>query len=349
MSIRSSTSCVISAAVGVLALVGVEGAFAAKVEGPKVNWDLNTWGAKRAATAGAEELSRLVGEATDGNFAIKVHYGEALGPIKEALDGLNIGAYQVTYTCLGYTPGKMPTFDGISLPFLPATTMREQQAMRDGFLTSPIPHRDAARWGISTILVQPNSPSQLIGKGKVPQSLNDLKGLRVRAIGGDAAALRLIGVSAQNMPMTEVYGAVERGLLDAASSIYSSLAAFKMQEVSNWYTTNMAISITGCMIFAGTKAMDSLPPQYKKLVMDSVPAVNDYWANALTRDDNIAIDAFKAKGLVPVAFKDSELAELGQKVRPIWDAWVEQVDKLGYNGKELLQIILDSARKAKTS
>jgi len=36
-------------------------------------------------------------------------------------------------------------------------------------------------------------------------------------------------------------------------------------------------------------------------------------------------------------------------VRPIWDAWVEQVDKLGYNGKELLQIILDSARKAKTS
>lgn len=346
---RTITSGMISVAVGIVGLVGAEASLAAKVDGPKVAWDLATWGGKRAATAGAEELSRLVGEATDGNFAIKVHYGEALGPIREALDGLNVGAFQLTYTCLGYTPGKMPTFDGISLPFLPATNMAQQQAMRDGFLTSPIPHKDAARWGVSTILIQPNSPSQVLGKGKVPQSLNDLKGMRVRAIGGDAAAFKLLGVAAQNMPMTEVYGAVERGLLDAVTTIYSSLSAFKIQEVGNWYTTNLAVSITGCMIFAGTKAMDALPPQYKKLVMDSVPAVNDHWANALTRDDNAAVEAFKAKGLVPVTFKESELSELGQRVQPIWDAWVEQVDKLGYNGKELLQLIIDSAKKAKTS
>jgi len=349
MSNRFLSSPVAFAAIGIAGLLAADVADAAEVNGPKVSWDLSTWGNKRAATAGAEELARLVGAATDGNFNIRIHYGETLGPIREALDGLNIGAFQMTYTCLGYTPGKMPTFDGISLPFLPAPTVAHHQAVIDGFVASPVPHQDAGRWGISLVLIQPNSPSQLLGKGNPPQSLNDLKGLRVRAIGGDAAALRVMGVSAQNMPLTEVYGGMERGLLDAASSIYSSLAAYKLQEVGNWFTTNLSISVTGCMIFAGTKAMDSLPPQYRALITDKVPAVRTHWRSVLAREDDAAVEAFKAEGLVPATFPESELADLGQQVRPIWDAWVAQVDKLGYDGKGLLQLILDSAAKVKTS
>ncbi|MFO1188845.1 MAG: TRAP transporter substrate-binding protein DctP [Alphaproteobacteria bacterium] len=346
MSIRLIRSCLISAAVGIAGLGCAGASLAAKVDGPKLSWDLSTWGGKRAATAGAEELARLVSEATDGNFTIKIHYAEALGPIREALDGLAVGAFQMTYTVPSYTPGKIPTFEGLSLPFLPAPTMAHVKAMREGFLTSPIPHKDAGRWGISIITLQQNPPTQMLGKGKPPQSLNDLKGMRIRAIGGDAAAMKLIGASPQNMPLTEVYGGIERGLLDAAASVYSSLAAYKLQEVSNWYTTNFAVSLPGGVILASAKAMDSLAPQYRKLIMDSVPAVNQQWMKVDIRDDEAAVDAFKAKGLAPVAFQERDLDNLRQQVRPIWDAWVEQIDKLGYNGKELLQVILDSSRKA---
>jgi TRAP-type C4-dicarboxylate transport system substrate-binding protein len=206
-----------------------------------------------------------------------------------------------------------------------------------------------ARWGISLITVQQNPPTQMIGKGKAPQSLNDLKGMRIRAIGGDAAAMKLIGAVPQNMPLTEVYGGMERGLLDAAASVNSSLSAYKLQEVSNWYTTNIAVSLPGGVVLAGTKAMESLPPQYQKLITDSVPAVNEHWMRVDLREDEAAIAAFKAKGLVSVTFQERDLDALRQQVRPIWDAWVEQLDKLGYNGKELLQTLLDGARKGGAS
>ncbi|MFO1188062.1 MAG: TRAP transporter substrate-binding protein DctP [Alphaproteobacteria bacterium] len=339
----------VAAAIGMAGLLGADAALAARVNGPKVNWDLSTWGGKRTATAGTEELARLVAEATDGNFAIKIHYGETLGPIKEALDGLTVGAFSMAFTCTAYTPGKLPTFDGISLPFLPASTIEQLRAMREGFLTSPVPHKDAARWGISVVSALPASANEFMGKGKPPKSLADFKGMRLRAIGGDAAAMKLIGAVPQNMPLTEVYGGMERGLLDATGSVLSSLMSFKLQEVGTWFTTNMALSSASCLVLAGSKSMDGLPPQYRKLIMDSVPAVSDHWMAAYKTDDDAAATAFKAKGLVPVAMPESELDNLRQQVRPIWDAWVDQMDKLGYNGKELLQLILDSARKAKVS
>jgi len=349
MSARLMSGCLTAVALGVAGLLFPQASLAAKVDGPKISWDLSTWGAKRAATAGAEELARLVGEATDGNFTIKIHYGEVLGPIREALDALNIGAFQMTYTVPAYTPGKLPTFEGLSLPFLPAPTPAHMKSMRAGFMGSAAPHRDAARWGVSLITVQQNPPTQMLGKGRPPRTLNDLKGLRVRAIGGDAAAMKLIGAVPQNMPLTEVYGGLERGLLDAAASVNSSLAAYKLQELANWYTTNFAVSLPGGVILASAKAMDSLPPQYRKLILDSVPAVNDHWMKVDLREDEVAIEAFKAKGLSPVTFPESDLEALRQQVRPIWDAWVEQLDKLGYNGKELLQVLLDSARKGGAS
>ena len=349
MITRSISACLIGAAVGTAGLIGANVALAAKVDGPKVNWDLSTWGAKRTATAGTEELARLVSEATDGNFAIKIHYGETLGPIREALDGLSVGAFQIAFTCTAYTPGKLPTFDGISLPFLPAPTIEHLRAMREGFLTSPVPHTDAARWGISVVSALPNSANEFLGKGKPPKSLADFKGMRLRALGGDAAAMKLIGAVPQNMPLTEVYGGMERGLLDATSSVLSSLVSFKLQEVGSWFTTNMALSSAPCLIFAGTKAMEALPPQYRKLIQDSAPAVSDHWMTVFKRDDDAAAEAFRAKGLVAVALPESELDTLRQQVRPIWDAWVEQMDKLGHNGKQLLQLIIDSAKKPKVS
>jgi len=336
-------------AAGVAVMIGANAALAAKVNGPKVSWDLSTWGAKRTANAGTAELARLVSEATDGNFTIEIHYGETLGPIREALDGLNIGAFQMAFTCVGYTPGKLPTFDGISLPFLPASTMEQLRAIREGFLTSATPHRDAARWGISPVMMLPNSANEFLGKGKAPGSLADFKGMRLRAIGGDAAAMKLIGAVPQNMPLTEVYGGMERGLLDATSSVMSSFASFKLQDVGNWFTTNMALSSAPCPVFAGMKALESLPPQYRKLIQDSVPAAADFWMKTFKQDDDAAIMAFKAKGLTAVALPESELEQLRSQVRPIWDAWVVQMDKLGYDGKELLQLIIDSARKGKMS
>src|SRR3546814_12282983 len=62
---------------------------------------------------------RHVEEKSGGNFTIKVHYGEAISPAKENLDGLKIGAFEMASICTGYHPGKNPAMTVLDLPFLP--------------------------------------------------------------------------------------------------------------------------------------------------------------------------------------------------------------------------------------
>jgi TRAP-type C4-dicarboxylate transport system substrate-binding protein len=212
-----------------------------------------------------------------------------------------------------------------------------------------VPQADVARWGAKVIMPIVSPSSEFIGAGKPPASIADFKGLRIRALGGDGAAMRLVGAAPQNIPSTEMYPAQERGLINATSSAYASLAAFRLQEVSNWYTTNLSISAPPCFVYAGAKAFEGLPPQYRKLMMDSVPVSLDYWESAFVRENAAALELFNAKKLVPVTFPESDILNLRQQVQPIWDSWVADMDKRGYNGAELLKLMIDSAGKARVS
>ncbi|MFO1189887.1 MAG: TRAP transporter substrate-binding protein DctP [Alphaproteobacteria bacterium] len=307
------------------------------------------FGNKRALTFGFEELGRLMSEATGGNFVLQIHYGETLGPSKEMLDGLSIGAFEAALISPGFTPGKLPVIEGPALPFLPMASIYHGAAMREAFLSTAAAKADVARWNSVIIMQVPYSTNEFVGKGKAPVTLADWKSKRVRALGGDARAMQLLGASATALPSTEIYGGLERGLLDAASSLFYAHAAFKLQEVTTWYTTNLSLSSPSVIISAGKKAFDALPPQYQKLMMDSVPASIDGWIKAFQEDDQKGIDAFKAKGLQAITYSEDELTRLRGLVRPIWDEWAADIDKRGFPGKQLLQTMLDGAKIEKKS
>jgi len=342
----------VSIAAGVLAL-GIAAPFQAQtvqaqtVQGPKVEWNFGMYGNKRAATAGFEELARLVGEATNGNFNIKINYGETLGPSKEALDAIKIGAYEMTLAVSGFTPGKLPVTEGMGLPFLPTPTIYHVLHMRQNFMKHPTAQAEIAAWGGTLITPMPIGANEFLGKGKVPQTLADWKGLRVRALSGDAKAMRLIGAVPQNVPTPETYGALERGLLDAASTLYYAHAAFRTHEVTDWYTTNMALSSAPSLVLASTTAFGALPPQYQKLVMDSVKPSNDFWIEALLDGDRKAVELFNKEGLKPVTISEKDLATLREMVKPIYQEWIADMDKRGHKGQELFDHLIKSAQSYK--
>lgn len=321
-------------------------ALAAKVDGPKVHWNFNMSGQPRAVSAGPEEMSRLVNEATGGAFMIQMHYGSVLGPEKEVLDAISLGAYEATAAIMSYTPGRLPATEALGLPFLPTPTIRHVRAMREAYLTHPVVLADIARWNATLIMPMPLSGNEFMGKGIPVKTLADFKGMRVRALAGAADAMKLLGAVPHNFPTSEIYGAMERGLLDASASQINSFAAFKTHEVSKWYTTNLSLSSAPAFVLAGTKAYNALPSQYRKLIADSVTPSLDYWVANMQEEDQKALKLFEQRGLTAVTFADDALDQLRKQVKPIWDSWVEDVTKKGYPGQELLGFLLASAAKA---
>ncbi|MFO1189072.1 MAG: TRAP transporter substrate-binding protein DctP [Alphaproteobacteria bacterium] len=322
-------------------------AAAQKVEGPKVTWNFNMYGPKRAATWGQEELARQLSDATGGNFTMTIHYGEVLGPPREALDGLSIGAFEMAIVGSGFTPGKIPVIEGSALPFLPTPTIYHATEVREALFFHPSGLADIARWGAVTIMQVPLAINEFMGKGKPPLTLAEWKGKRFRALGGDARALQLVGASGVNIPAPEIYGGVERGMLDGMSTAPYAFVSFRLHEISTWYTTNMGLSSASFLLPASKKSYDALPPQYQKLLHDLSPGVMRKWIEVFNADDNKAIELFKAKGLMPIAYPAAELEKLRSSVRPIWDEWIATVNKQGYNGAELLDVMIKAANATK--
>lgn len=322
-------------------------AAAQKVDGPKVTWNFNMFGAKRAATWGQEELARQLSDATGGNFTMNIHYGDALGPARESIDALSIGAYDMSLIASGFTPGKLPVIEGGALPFLPTPTIYHATELREALYYHPAAKTDVARWGTITIMQVPFGVNEWIGKGNPPLTLADWKGKRVRALGGDARAMQLLGAVVANMPQPEVYGGIERGMLDGVSSLPYAHVAFKLHEISNWYTTNMGLSSPASVLLASTKTYNALTPQYKKLLADLSPPIMRKWIDVFKRDDDAGIEVYKAKGMRGIAYPEAELEKLRGSVKPIWDDWVADVTKKGYNGQDVLDTMIKAAKATK--
>jgi TRAP-type C4-dicarboxylate transport system substrate-binding protein len=340
-------------AIGISAITGsvqAQSASPAKVEGPKVKWDLSTYGNPRSSTHSQAAFSRLVSEATNGNFQIEVHYGGGLAPEREIVDGLKIGAYQMGYVAAPFHPGKTPAWLVLELPGLPYESMEHLLKVTLAVYEHPAMVDEMARWNAYHMVPSILPFYELIGRGEPVKNLADLKGKRVRALGGTGAALRKVGVVPTSVVTPEIYGGFDRGLLDGAAVGLAFLTAYKLQEVTHWYSNNLRIGTAAAGNPVNRQAFDALPPQYKKLLKDMVvPASLDQIA--VTRaDDAKTIETARAKGMKEVVFTRADLEEFRRVAgQPVWEEWVAEWTPKGVPARALLDHLLDQAKRLASS
>ena len=100
-------------------------------------WNVSTWGKRRAFTEHIEKLAELVSAKTNGEFTMNVSYG-GLSKNRENLDGISIGAFEMAQFCAGYHRDKNRAITVLELPFLGVETLDQDCLL----YTSPSP-RDA--------------------------------------------------------------------------------------------------------------------------------------------------------------------------------------------------------------
>lgn len=342
MRMRSLLAVAITASC--FAFAGTAGA--QTVEGPKINWKIGAWGKPRAATTHSEFIAKYVKEKTNGNFTWTIGY-ESFGSPKELLDLVSVGALDGTNICSSYHPEKHPAYTALDLPFLPIANADVQEKVHEAFHKHPYIINEMKRWNaqfhMSILLPQ----YEFIGRSaKPPKTLEDWKGLRVRAIGGIGEAMKRLGAVPTSVDATEVYSMMERGTVDAASfpSTYAH-ASYRVHEVGKWFTVNMAPGTQACPSLIGIKAWDKLPPQYRKLIDESKPLAYAELKKAYGAADEKNIPLFKAKKLEFITYTEADMAEF-RKVgaQPVWDAWIEEKSKQGIPAKELVDLILTTAK-----
>ena len=106
-------------------------------------WNFNIFGPPRAVTAGIEAMRDFYKKESNGALEIKIAYGAALGPERQAPESIKSGGYEGALMCAGYYPNKFPLLTVMELPFLPPRDIGANEKVNGAILEHP---RSSRRW-----------------------------------------------------------------------------------------------------------------------------------------------------------------------------------------------------------
>jgi TRAP-type mannitol/chloroaromatic compound transport system substrate-binding protein len=188
---------------------------------PTVRWRLAASFPRSLDTifGSAEKMSEIVKALSGGKFEISVHPAGELMPafgVVDAIEGDNI---EMALTAAYYFTGKDPVFAfSCAVPF--GLTARQNTAWRLYGNGGKLLDEFMAQYNILPRSAG-NTGTQMGGwYRKEIKSVEDLKGLKMRLGGGVfGEAMAKLGVVSQNLPVGDVYQALEKGTLDAVEFV----------------------------------------------------------------------------------------------------------------------------------
>ena len=312
-------------------------------------WNVSVWGSRRAFTEHVHALADLVEEKSGGDFTMNISYG-GLSPSRENLDGISIGAFEMAQFCAGYHPDKNRAITVLELPFLGVANLDEEVAVAHAVYEHPATQKDLARWNAKLVMTSPMPQYNVAGGGDAPTGLASFEGMRIRATGGLGEAFQTVGAVPTSMAATEVYGAMESGVIDSAAFAQHAHLAFRTIDLADWWTANLNPGTVNCPVVVNTDAYEALSDEHRAAFDESVPeAIEHYLANygeLLDQWDQV----LEEKGVEKVTFSDDEIAAFrARAAEPIREAWIAEMQDQGIPGEELFEVVRDTLAEVRAS
>ena len=342
------------ALVGAIVLLLAAGAWlltreraAERPQAAKQVWNYSVWGAPRAFTSGVERIAEIFKEASGGTFELKIHYASSLSPEKENIDAIKIGTIEAAHVCFGYHPGKVPIVQVTELPFLLTDDVRINARVLDAFFHHPFVERELAeRWNLKYLALVLLPTFEFMGNKRIAR-VEDLKGLRVRVLGGYGLTMQDLGAVPVMMTAPETYTALERGTMDVMAFPWTdSFGAFRIHEVSKFATEGLKIGGFACVSGISLGAWNALPDSLKALLPRIQQEAIDTHLRAYEEADKKWLPIFRRR-LEIVEFPASERAKLVRLSEPYWEQWAREMDRQGQPGSQMLRFVKDEIEKAR--
>lgn len=329
--------------------VAVALSFAFVGEAAATEWNASVWGKRRAFTEHIEKLAELVSTKTNGEFTINVSYG-GLSKNTENLDGISIGAFEMAQFCAGYHADKNRVVTVLELPFLGVETLVQERAVSKAVYSHPAATEEMAQWNAKLLMTSPMPQYNLVGKGEPRTSLEDYKGMRVRATGGLGKAFEAIGGVPTSVTATEAYQAMESGVVDTVAFAQHAHLSFGTINQADWWTANLNPGTVNCPVVVNIDAYESLSDTERTALDSSIEESLDHYlsnyAELLKRWDTVLDE----KGVEKLTIAPDVIEEFrAAAAAPARDAWIKDMESQGLPGQELYDLVVQTLAETKAS
>jgi len=291
--------------------------------------------------------AKMVEQATNGRVKVTVFYGATLCSLPDTMTAVQNGIADIGDNQTGIVPGAFPLTEVITLPFL-GTGSGVTNGKISWQLNREFPAMQAELKNYKTVGIFCTEAYHLATVKKPVRTLDDLKGLKIRAVGGPPTDMtKALGATPIQISMPDVYLALQKGTLDGTWYSWEAVFGFRMYEVTK-YITDIPTSGVVFVVFMNQKTWDSFPSDIKKQI-DTVCGEKIAENNGQAFDGSqTALMALLKKGNIAWPAEtiklsaDEEAKWTALAGKPIWDGWVKT-----WSSKGPTQEILDKALKLK--
>jgi C4-dicarboxylate-binding protein DctP len=259
---------------------------------------------------GAERFKALAEERTRGRVKVEVYPNSQLYKDKEELEALQLGAVQMLAPSLAkFGPLGAREFEVFDLPYI-FDSYEELHKVTQGPVGKSMLKKLEAK-GIIGLAYWDNGFKDM-SANKPLRTPEDYKGLKMRIQSSKVldAQMRALGANPQVMAFSEVYQALQTGVVDGTENPPSNLYTQKMHEVQK-YLTLSDHGYLGYAVIVNKKFWDGLPADVRTALEAAMADATKY-ANDIARKENEdSVDAVRKSGKTQViALTPAEKAAL---------------------------------------
>jgi C4-dicarboxylate-binding protein DctP len=287
----------------------------------------------------AERFKQLAEKATNGKVKVELYPNSQLYKDKEELEALQLGAVQMLAPSLAkFGPLGVKEFEAFDLPYI-FPTKTALYNVTEGEIGKSLLKKLEPK-GITGLAYWDNG-FKVMSANKPLHNPADFKGLKMRIQSSKVldAQMRALGANPQVLAFSEVYQALQTGVVDGTENPPSNMYTQKMHEVQKHVTVSNH-GYLGYAVIVNKKFWDGLPPDIRGQLEKAMREATTFEKAIAQRDNDQALDAIKKAGKTQIyTLTVQEQAEWRKALAPVQKAMEGRI------GKDLISAINKESAK----
>jgi len=243
----------------------------------------------------ADKFKELAEKYTDGKVKVEVYPNSTLYKDKEELEALQLGAVQMLAPSNSkFGPIGIREFEVFDLPYI-LPDLKTLRKVTDGPLGAKLLKLLDSK-GMTGLAYWDNGFKQMSANKKLLAPA-DYKGLKFRIQSSKVleAQFRALGASPQVMAFSDVYQALQTGVVDGQENTWSNIYTQKMHEVQK-YATVTNHGYIGYVVVVNKKFWDGLPADVRPQLEKAMKEATEFGNNQSAKENDDALELIKKSG-----------------------------------------------------
>jgi tripartite ATP-independent transporter DctP family solute receptor len=243
----------------------------------------------------AEEFAKRANAKLGAKGKVVVFGSSQLGGDKELLQKLKLGTVDFALPSTVMS-SEVDLFGMFEMPYLVKDRTHMGRIEKDVFWPVLAPAADAK--GYKILAVWENGFRHITNSRHPIKTPADLKGIKLRVPEGKwrVKMFQAYGANPSPMKFSEVFVALQTGVMDGQENPFTQIHSAKFQEVQKYLSLTGHV-YTPAYITAGSRKYSGLPADVRKILEDTAKETQTFVYQAAARDDKDLLDKLKAAGM----------------------------------------------------